>query len=1057
MPIRKELKVNGLTKPELVQLAIKLDIPRAARLTIGELKAQIILHNETVSQLKKSVGNPSTKEAKKILKSSKEKKVREEADKDRLTKIDFINLNLEKLKTDNVTTLTTIDGIPISIKKFQELNTYNRIRVNTLLPKQLDEDKELEQIYNFVQKFKPALGENSHLIGVVLYYRNLEFPNLPPRKITLQPDNFESLEVLYETLQLMHDGEFTRKGGIGSDALDEDRYELIPNWFDLRTRGAFKGFGQKKGSWFKYFPTLELENEVPDKLCGYRCLVNYSESDIPLIEYTDENKKGWYLDNYIELIKKYCPQTNICSNTLDIKKSILEKQPFKEYAYEKYQTGTPKYKPTPVMLRRITDNDFDIHYIHRGKCICENKNECTCKSSTDYILYDPETEHYSIMLSPNIRDNIFCSSALNIYSYGIGKNNDKLFKVTNDSEEFKEAQNIGMIDKPNMNVVNLITDIEAVTDFDKLQVSIPILIQHYEADNESLRQIEKFDKEGNKEEVTRIKNSLKCFVFKGLDCIDQFYKYLNKRQHKDKQFKIITWNGRNYDHFLIYHQLSISGCDTLGNPLYNNNKLFNFTINKIHDFFDLNAHMPGSLKNNCESYKVNCCSKTSWDFNITQKAYDDGKINEFLFSKEGDEYFEDLIKFIDYGKYDVLATAVLFQKYRAVMDPLIKKSKKSIYEFKTIASLSYRGIWLPYIKELKRSGFKLSKYKLSDVKKLNPNYLDDNGDIRKNEPQYLKCDPSESAECIEKLNQLYTDIEKYRTGGMVHLFNGPTIIKNCCSSMDICSMYPYIFCIAPVYYPSGDKIFVNDILDMPDGKLGMFYCDIRNQETLTVSLICQKTKTGNNWDYKGKLKNILIGTPMIDYLKSLGVELDIKHGHFYTDKIKSCELFKPYLELMAIKNEQDTFKQIKSHLYNYALRECIKLASNAISGKENEGLHLDRIDVLNERQYLNKSLKDTNKLSAITTIGNKILVSYTDDQKNQLHKAKSIEIGYFIYMYAKMYMYEHVFSKVPLKDMHYTDTDSCKMNKTASDKWHDGYASKTIVPHWEETEKYDPD
>ena len=62
--------------------------------------------------------------------------------------------------------------------------------------------------------------------------------------------------------------------------------------------------------------------------------------------------------------------------------------------------------------------------------------------------------------------------------------------------------------------------------------------------------------------------------------------------------------------------------------LYSGNQLLNFKINGCHNMYDLHKHLMGSLKSNCESFKIpKKYSKLDCDHREIQILYNDNKDN----------------------------------------------------------------------------------------------------------------------------------------------------------------------------------------------------------------------------------------------------------------------------------------------------------------------------------------------------------------------------------------------------------------------------------------------
>jgi hypothetical protein len=353
-------------------------------------------------------------------------------------------------------------------------------------------------------------------------------------------------------------------------------------------------------------------------------------------------------------------------------------------------------------------------------------------------------------------------------------------------------------------------------------------------------------------------------TFLGYDCSKKFIEWVLKNQI-NTAFVFIGFNNANFDNFILldsllryedgYKEFSVSDI------FYNGSQLLNFYMCGRHNTFDIHKHLMGSLKNNCESFKINCCAKKSFDHNKSQQLYLDGGLIEWITDNE---------ELKEYNEYDVLATAVLFCKYRRALGQIeaTKKYSSQLHNIKTIGSLIYKV-------------FEDSKTnKKFDLPKIN--------------------------------YKQYKDLQKCKIAGRVELFNGVQKVEERLASTDVCSLYPYVMSVAPVYYPCGKVVDTDKY--MGADVIGFYYCDIdqRNLKGLNLPKIyCKKSEIENNWGHNEVLENYLISNVMIELLKKFNCGVVIKNGFYFTEKMKSCEMFDFLLDLMKAKNEQDGKKKIK--------------------------------------------------------------------------------------------------------------------------------------------------
>jgi hypothetical protein len=270
-----------------------------------------------------------------------------------------------------------------------------------------------------------------------------------------------------------------------------------------------------------------------------------------------------------------------------------------------------------------------------------------------------------------------------------------------------------------------------------------------------------------------------CTTFLGYDCSEKFIEWILTNQ-ENKAFCFIGFNNANFDNFILLNALLVyqhkHGQDAIGitDIFYNGSQLLNFRINGRHDTFDIHKHLMGSLKANCESFKIQSCAKLSFDHEKAQQLYEDDKLIDFITGNE---------ELKEYNEHDVLATGVLFCKYRRALKeiPATKEYSCQLDSIKTVGSLIYKV-------------FEASK----KVKKFD----------------------------LPKLTfQQYTDLQKSKIAGRVELFNGVQKVEERLVSTDVCSLYPYVMSVLDCYYPCGNKLVEVDKY-MGDDVIGFYYCDI---------------------------------------------------------------------------------------------------------------------------------------------------------------------------------------------------------------------------------------
>lgn len=540
----------------------------------------------------------------------------------------------------------------------------------------------------------------------------------------------------------------------------------------------------------------------------------------------------------------------------------------------------------------------------------------------------------------------------------------------------------------------LFIDYETVNDFSTQNTIIPISIQYYE--------ISKLSSE--------IITSKDVKIEIGLNCTDKILNILTSSV--DTVYTIVTFGGSGFDHYILYTDLIKKLPDQISNVFFSGTRLLNFNINGVHKLFDLNKHITTSLKEACNGYDIKT-KKGEISFYEIQKKYDTLTEKEFI------KYLKNNKKFIEYSKNDIACTYNLMSKYVGTLHEI---QFMKPYAVKITDYCSYGGM----MRDVFNNNLRKKKIKIPTFKKNMIGY--------------------------------YKDIVKNRVAGRVQLFNNIKIILDFIHSPDASGMYPYVMAVKDVYYPCGTIIECEKYEDMPNDKIGFFYCDEIDQSNTKLKIIPEKTKKGNNWDTCKILNNIFISTVKINMLIKHKCKFKIRNGIYFTEKIKSCDLFSFILDMMKHKSKEDILKENNDKKYNPAKRQLLKSMMLILSGKLAEKIYVKetKIASINKIKELRLSGKKVRVLDMIyggTT--EKAMIEYNTTEAEKIDKhSRPIYLSTLIYDYAQEYMYDYVYSKVPYRELLYTDTDSNAMRSKTFRKWCNKVKNINI-PHWEEVEKYD--
>ena len=554
-------------------------------------------------------------------------------------------------------------------------------------------------------------------------------------------------------------------------------------------------------------------------------------------------------------------------------------------------------------------------------------------------------------------------------------------------------------------------DYETVVDFEQSSCMRPYSLSIFCVGRERLSLLNEADGDGDKAAIENIKRGCDggglnyeqdtgVETFLGYDCSEKFLAWIVKTQ-ENRQYNFIGFNNSNFDNLLLLNSMLRDTNDlNVADIFISGNAVMDFTVNGRHKTFDIHRHLVGSLAENCGSFKVKCCAKKSFDHSIPQRHYLEGSLEAWVAGND---------ELREYNEFDVLATAVLYQRYANALKAIPALKDYDLLKSKTVGSLIFK-VFTAHNKKVKLPKLSLDQYS-----------------------RVLKC----------------------KAAGRVEMFNGVQKIDERLASNDVCSLYPYVMSIAPVRYPCGEIV---QVTEFDEDLIGFYRCDIDQTSLRARNLPLihpRKTETENEWDFNGILYDYTISSVMIKLLREHGCPVDVKSGFVFTESLKSCEMFGFLLDFMGAKNKQDALCEAQDPLYNPALRNTIKLLSNSVSGKVIEGLHTEKTVALNDPVKYAELIKTAESVNMVSAVGQKIFVTYTEKEADLLAKQRPVYLGVLIYDYARTHMYNHSYARIGLDKLIYTDTDATKCRYTDAIAWQK-YACNTIVPHWPEIEKVDP-
>lgn len=778
------------------------------------------------------------------------------------------------------------------------------------------------------------------------------------------------------------------KGDIGgSDPISSDDYSPFYDVFSISTVALGNVEGSSEDM---MFDVKGINSEK--KLCVYESLLSCGYN-CKNFGFKPEELRD--ISNLTKLIDDNKLPISIIMNSFTIKPDVNISKRQTTLIQIEY-----KKKMRDTYVSSISNDDINLSYLYESEV------------KDHYIIFDDVNKHCDyINGEPKLLNNIKIGYGNKIY-----KNNKLLFTSS--------QMRINNLVNTKTPVKYVFFDYETVIDFNSHNCMKAYSLSILVLEPKQLKMLEEHDLEYRKvgdegkilirNEINEIRKN-NCITFKGYECNDRFIEWFLQNQN-DNLFVFVGFNNCNFDNFIMlnaflqYNQENKYNEINVDNVFYSGSQLLNFRISGRHTFFDIRKHLMGSLKKNCESFKITCCAKKEFNHDYAQSLHDDGLLLDYINDNE---------ELQEYNEFDVLSTAVLYKRYANALAniPSTTQYSTDLYNTKTIGSLIYKVFTQHKIKEQ----FELPKLTF----------------------------------------QQYKDLQKSKIAGRVEMFNGVQKVQEKLVSTDVCSLYPYVMSVHNCYYPCGDIQEVNEYRG--DDTIGFYYCDIDQSNLKDLNLpniYALKSETENDWSYDGIIENYLISNVMIKLLRKFGCHVEVKNGFIFTERKKSCDMFRFLLDMMKSKNYQDLeAKKEKKGIdneYNPALRETYKLLMNSLSGKVIEGLHTEKtIDIDTMADYLKIQEKSVG-MKMINSIGNKMFITYEVDAETMINKQRPIYLGVLIYDYAKSYMYENSYSKIGKSQLLYTDTDASKFRHSDFIGWKNWVdTNNIIVPHWEEVEEYD--
>ena len=499
------------------------------------------------------------------------------------------------------------------------------------------------------------------------------------------------------------------------------------------------------------------------------------------------------------------------------------------------------------------------------------------------------------------------------------------------------------------------------------------------------------------------KTGNKLYFEKGYDSLDKFYDFLcgniDKEDGKKICYKIIGFNSSRFDNFPLCHILEKN--NKLSEVFYVNNSILEIYNSLGHTVFDLARYLPGSLKKNCDNFKIKNKKVDGFDHNIPQLMFKEGKLLEWI---------ENNTEFEEYCKMDVLSLEELFYKVNSSIEGITKEIDIKDNQGNKIDCKTY----LTSNPTIGCSAYKLWKKTISGI------------DINYDVPDGID------------MNKIEYDnfIRASMFGGRTQCFMGCKKIESELKLIDVKSLYPYA-CKTNIY-PVGKSIYIETF---KENKQGIYRCVIE-QKTSEIIVDRQtglkRTKPNViplrskyeplNWDYNEKIECVLTNVD-IESLKTHKFKVEIKDGVYWENSI---DIFSKYVSIFEdIKNKHDLWKAKGDEKYNCGIREMCKLYLNSLTGKVGQRNFLSKTSILRTDSDNSKIISQLDEDTIVPhTLGN-TLVLITGDLKDPIRKPKPAHLISFIYSYSRKHMYDNIISKYLT---YYMDTDSALMSFDSYEK-----------------------
>jgi hypothetical protein len=508
----------------------------------------------------------------------------------------------------------------------------------------------------------------------------------------------------------------------------------------------------------------------------------------------------------------------------------------------------------------------------------------------------------------------------------------------------------------------------------------------------------------------------------------QFLDWLSVEANQGRFYHCIAHNGSRFDLYFLLSYL------TEQEQLHTETQLRGYSIiglqYKSHLFKDSCCFLTESLEKLCKSFKVKQSKLTTFSYNgkeLTNKNICFYKpnltFNQFMALQENEPEFWELYE--EYCMYDCIGLMNVWTSFKEQISGLTDiifqykpelKSKVDLMGSNTIGSLSKKMLENSCLVPHKTANGSKTYIK-------SPAYKSYLTFVSRWEQQ----ENTRNKQVVDAEKIVF--INKFKRGGISHS-NQPGKHTHSLISYDIASQYP-----ASMKYmliPCGNSEWTTTYNKMYHG-----YYELKNL-TFDTTYKFKPVASKNEKDVlvwnNDNIDHIYMDSFMLKYMvEHYGLKsFDVVRGLVRCSYIQGNKIFGEYIEtLYNEKKQQDEYKKTNDDQYNPALRECIKLFLNSLSGKlvEDPSRYF-KLQYTTEQSKLKLNGIDAEKI--------------VDDEKYN----HWVSAGVMVYSYSKRLLFEYV-RCLPSNsdDVIHIETDSIYFHKNHNDLFIKNINSYTQPKH----------